>query len=721
MTATGRVNTAAIPAQLTERDQWVVWKTIERDGRPTKAPYNAQAGTFASSTDPRTWAPFDVALAAYETDRQWDGIGYVFSADDPFAGVDLDDCIDENDVIDEGAWDILDQLRSYSEVSPSGRGIKIIIKGKLPPGKRRRGKVEMYDQGRFFTITGDRFDEYPWSIFERSEQLAALHEEHIGSAPSFSETTTTASPNRSTLDDDELIKRIRHSEQKAKFDSLWSGNFDDYDSQSEADMALCNILAFWTDRSYEAIDRLFRRSGLYREKWERQDYRDTTINEAIGFVQETYQPGDGASVRFSVNGGGPVSLNDFQAYLPEHKFIFIPTRELWPAKSVDERIGTLGKVKASNWLDRNQAVEQMTWAPGHEMLIYDRLIDQGGWIHRPGVATFNLYRAPEIRPGDSDKARPWIEHVHRIYPSEAEHLIAWLAHRVQFPGQKVNHAIVLGGQQGIGKDTLLEPVKHAVGPWNVREVSPTHLLESFNEFIKSVILRVSEARDLGDVNRYALYDHLKIYTASPPDVLRCNEKYVRQYSVLNVCGVVVTTNHKTDGIYLPADDRRHFVAWSNMTLEDFEDGYWQQMYGWYEAGGIRHVGAYLQELDLSDFDPKAPPPKTAAFWDIVDANRAPEDAELADVLDRLSWPDALTLRDIIDAADETFGDWLQDRRNRRQIPHRMEAVNYIPVRNEYAQDGLWKVKGKRQVIYVKSDLSVRDRIAAADDLIQSGR
>src|ERR1700683_4469077 len=128
------------------------------------------------------------------------------------------------------------------------------------------------------------------------------------------------------------------------------------------------------------------------------------------------------------------------------------------------------------------------------------------------------------------------------------------------PDEKINHALVLGGPQGIGKDTLLEPAKRAVGPWNFAEVSPQQLLGRFNGFLKSVILRVSEARDLGDVNRYQFYDHLKSIIAAPPDVLRVDEKNLREYSVPNVCGVVITTNHWTDGIFLPADDRRHYVA-----------------------------------------------------------------------------------------------------------------------------------------------------------------
>ena len=131
------------------------------------------------------------------------------------------------------------------------------------------------------------------------------------------------------------------------------------------------------------------------------------------------------------------------------------------------------------------------------------------------------------------KADPWLDHVREVYPDEAEHIVHWLAHRVQKPGEKINHALVLGGPQGIGKDTLLEPVKQAVGPWNFSEVSPQHMLRPLQRFRESVILRVSEARDLGDVDRFAFYDHMKAYTAAPPDVLRVDEKHLREYAVFN--------------------------------------------------------------------------------------------------------------------------------------------------------------------------------------------
>jgi hypothetical protein len=324
-----------------------------------------------------------------------------------------------------------------------------------------------------------------------------------------------------------------------------------------------------------------------------------------------------------------------------------------------------------------------------------------------------------LKPGNANSAAPWTDHVRRVYPENAEHIFNWLAQRLQRPEQKINHALVLGGSQGIGKDTLLEPVKRAIGPWNFNEVGPQQLLGRFNGFVKSVILRVSEARDLGDIDRYAFYDHTKVYTAAPPDTLRVDEKHLREYSVLNVVGMIITTNHKSDGIYLPADDRRHYVAWSSLTKDDFSPEYWNELYRWYNDGGDRHVAAFLAERDLSSFNPKAPPPKTNAFLEIVNASRAPEDAELADILDRLGWPKAVTLARLqVSAEDMTFAEWLRDRRNRRIIPHRLEDAGYVPIHNPDADSGLWNINNKRQAVYARRELSERDRLLAVRELMR---
>ena len=347
-----------------------------------------------------------------------------------------------------------------------------------------------------------------------------------------------------------------------------------------------------------------------------------------------------------------VTIHDFYAYMPRHLYVFAPTGEMWPATSINARLPRIplkkkngtpvrdkdGKPKyitPSRWLDKHRAVEQMTWAPGEPQTIVGRLVSDGGWIERPGVATFNLYRPPVVRPGNAASAGRWIELVRRIYPDNATHIIAFCAHRIQRPAEKINHGLVLTGPPGIGKDTLLEPLKLGVGPWNFREVSPTDITSTYNDFMRSVVLRVSEARDLGDINRYAFYESMKTITAAPPDVTRVNGKYIPQHYVVNVTGVILTTNYPQDGLYLPPDDRRHYVAGTEVTKDDFEADFWPEFWAWYRAGGLADVVAYLAAYDLSDFDPKKPPEKTEAFWRMVDGGMAPEVPELRDVLDRL--------------------------------------------------------------------------------------
>jgi hypothetical protein len=425
-----------------------------------------------------------------------------------------------------------------------------------------------------------------------------------------------------------------------------------------------------------------------------------------------------------------VTLDDFLAFMPDHNYIYKPTGDAWPGASVNARIAlvplldasgnprrkrdrTERRIKATTWLDRHRSVEQMTWAPGLPTQIADRLIADGGWIDRRGVSCFNLYRPPTIVLGDPKKAKRWLVHVRKTYPSDMKYIVRWLAHRVQRPSEKPNHALALIGAPGIGKDTILEPVKHAIGPWNFREIPPTDILGNFNPFAKSIILRISEARDLGDISRYAFYEAMKSYCASPPDVVRVNEKNKHEHYVPNLMGVIITTNYK-DSLYLPPNDRRHYVAWSEKTEQDFNKEYFDDLWKWYFAEGFAHVAACLAKLNISKFKPKAPPPKTAAFWEVVNINRSSEDAELSDQIDRLGTPDAVTVKGIIGYCNNPdLTNSLNDRRNRRAIPHWLERCGYVSVRNPDAQDGVWRIENVRQPIYAKKTLTPNERLAAA--------
>jgi len=416
-----------------------------------------------------------------------------------------------------------------------------------------------------------------------------------------------------------------------------------------------------------------------------------------------------------------VSFEDFCAYAPSRMCIYRPCKTMWPNASVDERLppmplldangnpvkNTKGKVvtiKASEWLAKNRSVVALTWDPGKPEFIHDYVVVDGGYIDKPGATTYNFYRPPpDIKHGDPAQAARWVEHWRAIYPNDADHIIAWLAHRVQYPGVKINHALVLGGAVKIGKDTLLEPVVRTLGAWNFQNIKLNHLASKNNGFFKTLIVRLSEARDLNDqgsaVNLYQLNDHMKDVLVTPPDTMRINEKYINEYYILNRFGMIITSNYR-DALNLPADDRRHYVAFSERYGEEFSEEYWNAFYAWYEDGGFAHVAALLYQYDLSNFDPKAEPLKTPAFWYMVNASRGAAYGEIADAVDELKNPLALTLDELMVAAPALS--WIRERAKNKYAAHLLAECRYVAVRNNAANDGLWRINSRRQVIYVHS-------------------
>jgi putative DNA primase/helicase len=143
------VKVESIPEELKIRPQWVVWKAV--GDKPDKVPYSARTGRKASSTDLLTWSTFQEALEAYEN-GDYAGLGFVFSSADPYTGIDLDNCVDENGEIAGWALEIVRYFDSYTELSATGTGLHVIVRGNVP--NRRKGEVEVYSSKRFFTVTG---------------------------------------------------------------------------------------------------------------------------------------------------------------------------------------------------------------------------------------------------------------------------------------------------------------------------------------------------------------------------------------------------------------------------------------------------------------------------------------------------------------------------------------------------------------------------------------
>lgn len=274
----------AIPEELRKRDQWVTWRVEERDGKPTKVPYGV-GGKRASTNDPSTWMTFEDASS------KSDKIGFVFSLD-PYLGADLDKCRNpETGEVKPWALEVVRELNSYTEVSPSGTGLHIIVEANLPPGGNRRGKLEMYSSGRYFCMTGNLYNGTPRTIEAGQNAVDALHAKLFPpKAP--------VPPRRNVQPvvslDAEVIELAMNAKNGDGFNRLWRGDTAGYSSHSEADLALCSKLAFWCGRDRVQMDRLFRSSGLMREKWNTKrdttTYGEQTISKAIESCTEVYSP-----------------------------------------------------------------------------------------------------------------------------------------------------------------------------------------------------------------------------------------------------------------------------------------------------------------------------------------------------------------------------------------------------------------------------------------------
>lgn len=286
-----------IPYELKELDHWCCFKIEKVDnGRFTKRPYNPNTNEMAKSNDETTWVSFEDAASQ---SLNYDGIGFFFKA--PYVGIDLDKV--ENEIeeyleqpdTDNIIGEFINVLETYAEISPSGTGIHLITKGELPPRGRRRGNVEIYDTGRFFTMTGKHIGGYNGISEDEYGQLNFLHNKYIAGHEKETKKLNTTTGFGNDLSVENIIDIAKKSKNGLRFTTLYEGDWSQfYDSQSEADMALANDLAFWTARDPQKMDEIFRKSNLYRDKWdeERGDYTygDMTITRAIESCQNEFIP-----------------------------------------------------------------------------------------------------------------------------------------------------------------------------------------------------------------------------------------------------------------------------------------------------------------------------------------------------------------------------------------------------------------------------------------------
>ena len=288
-----------LPLSLQQKALFCLWRyELDQKGRKTKVPYNPnRPRQKADSTNKNTFSSFDKVVEIFFADSKFDGIGVgVF---DFLCGIDIDNCIDEHGNIDERAQEIIDVMKSYTEISPSGTGVRILclrnkdFKYNTDEFYIKHGNLEIYVSGstnRFLTVTGNviRLGE----LEDRTYELLTVATKFMRRKRS-DKTATAKTTVSERLPNDEIIRKAADAANGDTFRKLWSGDTSDYPSESEADLALCNLLAFWTGKNADQMDTLFRQSGLYREKWNSKrggnTYGGITIIKAIEGCSDVYK------------------------------------------------------------------------------------------------------------------------------------------------------------------------------------------------------------------------------------------------------------------------------------------------------------------------------------------------------------------------------------------------------------------------------------------------
>ncbi len=272
---------------------WLIWRWAPKPDRPdewTKPPLQARNGYQASVTNPRHWSPLADALAGMRRYNA-DGIGLVLQTQFRIAGIDLDHCRDHGTgAIEPRAQHTIDHFRSYTEPSASGTGIRILIAAALPAGGRKRGQIEVYSDGRYLTLNGNRLAGAPATIEPRQAELDLWYAE-LFPEPQQSE---RPSPQPVAEDDATLIGKARAA--SARFDRLWRGDLSDHGGdESDGEWAFCMAAAYWTGGDADRMDRWYRASGLVRAKWDERrgdtTYGARTIARACGEQTKFYRHG----------------------------------------------------------------------------------------------------------------------------------------------------------------------------------------------------------------------------------------------------------------------------------------------------------------------------------------------------------------------------------------------------------------------------------------------
>ncbi|WP_342304813.1 phage/plasmid primase, P4 family [Methanolobus sp. ZRKC5] len=557
------------PPELNELPQWVMWKLEYRpeQAKPSKIPYTVD-NIRASATDSDTWNMFDNCIEALETGL-YHGIGFVFSEDDDYIGVDWDNVRDpETGDIDPEVIQEIRDLDSYAEISQSGTGLHVITVGKKPGERCRSGCREMYDKERFFVMTGNHLENTPFEIKPASSEVLKSIYHKI--APDEKEKMETSKPvgGRKVsppLTDEEIFSLCMGAKNANKFEELWDGSTSGHENDdSRADLALCTILAFYTQNSAQ-IDRLFRKSKLYRSKWERSDYRGRTIQTSIGGLTEVYNPcmqnqdGAGGCVLFGEKGKflpselakalmkemNIVTFNDDRAsvywngrYYQEgaDNLIMARAQELLGKDSTKHRVAeTLFYIK-NDTLEERSVFDKQTGEINLQNGVYN-IYSRDFRAHSHEDRFTYVLPFPYDRNATCPQFDTFLNEV--LEPEYIATAYEWIAYGF-VPGYPIQKFLYLHGDGGNGKGVYLQVNTAMYGSKNVSSLS---MQDIENDRYSKAELFGKLMNVCGDMSNQQLKDTSTVKSLTGGDEVTARKIYGKPFKFINRSKMVFSMNY----------------------------------------------------------------------------------------------------------------------------------------------------------------------------------
>jgi len=639
---------------LNSYNQFVVYRLVASEKRPgklDKLPINPQTQYLISALDPSGWMDFETASRFAKDLGHGHGVGFVFTRNDPFWFLDIDNCLQDNNTWSPLALELLGMLANAAvEISSSGRGLHIIGSGKIPPHSCRNAErgIELYSSDRFVALTGT--NAMGNAGLDATNMLPAVIDKYFRPVESSGEgwTDGPCSGWNGPTDDEDLLRRALQSNSarsifggNASFADLWEANeevlaasYPDPErsyNASSADAALAQHLAFWTGNDCERIQRLMERSALRRDKWDREDYLPRTIESACGrqkdwICDKPAQPNanpapsqEGVTKAEIITGNTFLSVEEQLRHFAgcvyvtdEHKAL-IPGGVLINAERFRVRYGGRSLMMDS----RNERTTRNAWeaftesqafvSPRADTTCFRPDLPAGVIIEKDGQTMANVWWPIKTMRKKGCVER-FLRHIALLLPNKRDQqiLICYLAAIIQYPGVKFQWCPVIQGVEGNGKTLLTRCVAFAVGTRYTHYPKAAELASRFNDWIYGRTFIAVEDIYTQDGRNEIMEAMKPMVTGERQEIESKGGAKVTR----DVCAnFLINTNHK-DGLRKTRNDRRFAVFYTaQQTADDLiRDGmggdYFPNIYEWLNDEGMMYVNEYLSTYDIPDeFNP----------------------------------------------------------------------------------------------------------------------